>query len=1402
MFNDKRIALVAGVNSNFSSSLASLRFAVADAEAMADVLQHSCHFVLQVPPLVDTLATTGSLKKAIRELARNRNDDDFLLFYFSGHAHLVRIGNDNYAVYLVTSDFSETDVEKDEDTHISLEWLLNNLERPTQAGKVLIILDCCFSGTIGDAQLQYYYKSAEQQIEASIQHSGKWQGKLRARLTATGPDSITIERAGHGVMTGPLLKVLQGEIDDVLEVTNGGKISLQHIHRFLQRTLPPELPPNLVGNFAGRECILAAYPERAAQLQHRPAHLLGAQFPLSYLPFPRNSFFQQRPGEFEQLEDILFAQKAQQKMQYLAFVGMVGMGGIGKTQLTIELAHRCIDQKRFPAGIFWLSESGTSFADWQQGFAQLASRTEYLPIDDDASHSDNDIRRARHFCRYLAQHSDALLILDNVSDPDLVTSLPSALAGEQVKCTLLYTSRIQRIPMGVTPYIVDRLPPETALRLLLETTRPQLLADILADNLEEEASAAQDLCRYVDYLPLALVHVRGILRQDQHISLARVLEVLQERGTFALDRKRNHATASLFATFQLSWERVQSEMAQRLFKLAVSFKEASTFPLWLLGLASGIGEHNDIFGHLGEAKLALQELSLIEVLTKDLIRVHPLVREFGQHLLAENLEQDKRMLLDAGRRIANAFVDVNELESRARVSSYWECLEQLRTAAEYTRYLDTQSSTQLTHIERWLSRESFLLGSSSWWPMQIPGLFYQQLYREATEEGQSLQGQEPPTQWLRQVGPLDTQTPRLLRSLEGHSWHITSVALSQDSALVATSSLDRTVRIWETKSGKLLDTLDDKRIQQPTHLAFTTQNTFLLVKTSEMVNIQGEFVFLGVTLLWDLKQRVLHGLSGEGGEQLQSAFSAHDSILLGATKNLTFIGKDLQPLTTWENSLWHDLLRNADKLVFSPDRELILICYNNAVHLRETRSSKLIKAWHNKPSNSEYDLFPAHSADGAFSLEGARLLILYNHAITLYEVAGMEELGILQQCNPGNIRSVALSPVGDIFATGSIDGYIQLWRLTDGKKLASWPAHSHAITSVIYSSDGTRLLTGSLDKSIHIWYIDRNDQTEWSMEKEQAVMADAASCVAFSSDATKAVTGIAYTSTHSYSAQIWETKDSRLLRTIVDPPSFGGVGVVCARFSPDGCNIATGSYGGVTRLWNVQTGNLVREWKSIGTFAHPVKSLAFSPQTSEIAVGYQNGFLHTYDIGSGKKRLTARPRKQKLEFPDDHPDNRSVSCIAFSPDGKLFAAGYWDHIVRVWDAKSGKMLQVLRGHTKGLFDIAFSPDGTRLLTGSFDETARLWDVVSGKTLALFKDHSDRVKCVAFSSDSKQVLSCDERGLLFLWHIYGPKFGERSGVYSLSIKAGAVYWQDDLLIVADCGGAGRVPRFFRFKVEGM
>ena len=112
-----------------------------------------------------------------------------------------------------------------------------------------------------------------------------------------------------------------------------------------------------------------------------------------------------------------------------------------------------------------------------------------------------------------------------------------------------------------------------------------------------------------------------------------------------------------------------------------------------------------------------------------------------------------------------------------------------------------------------------------------------------------------------------------------------------------------------------------------------------------------------------------------------------------------------------------------------------------------------------------------------------------------------------------------------------------------------------------------------------------------------------------------------------------------------------------------------------------------------------VQGITYSPDGTTLAVASYIG-IWLYDAQTGKE----------LNLITGHTG--WVNSVAFNHDGTTIASGSWDNTIRLWNAKNGTHIRTLSGHTGTVFSVAISSDDTTITSGSLDGTVLLWDLTA------------------------------------------------------------------------------------------
>jgi len=245
--------------------------------------------------------------------------------------------------------------------------------------------------------------------------------------------------------------------------------------------------------------------------------------------------------------------------------------------------------------------------------------------------------------------------------------------------------------------------------------------------------------------------------------------------------------------------------------------------------------------------------------------------------------------------------------------------------------------------------------------------------------------------------------------------------------------------------------------------------------------------------------------------------------------------------------------------------------------------------------------------------------------------------------------------------------------------------------------------------------------------------------------------------------KLWDIASGQELHTIWHAGTISSV-----TFSPDGKTLATGSYDGTVRLWDVETGQLI----SIPPGpASEVFDIAFLPSGRMLVAGYRDGTVATLDIRIDLGRHL--PGQQ----------NARTHSVAASPDGGTLAAGFGNGLIKLWDVVTRDELRSFPAPGP-VFSLAFSPDSSILASGGMGEKVMLWDPASGQMIRSLERKGCCVWAVTFSSDGHTLAALgDYCCAVNLWNVDNGQVMYTLKGPNVSLIYGIAYSQDGKMVAA-------------------
>ncbi len=587
-----------------------------------------------------------------------------------------------------------------------------------------------------------------------------------------------------------------------------------------------------------------------------------------------------------------------------------------------------------------------------------------------------------------------------------------------------------------------------------------------------------------------------------------------------------------------------------------------------------------------------------------------------------------------------------------------------------------------------------------------------------------------------------------------HDHGIMAVAYSSDGKLIASSSEDSTIRVWDAVTG-----VEKNRwhLEFANGIAFSAKGTHLASTGESGIYFwdwgkgQGPTLFAESDEKTDplLPNRFMSiDLSSDG--RFVAAGSDGGTVRVWTTDDKTewFRIKGTKPLAFAEHAIVRFSHDGKLLALWGPDAKIQIwdVAAKTKVRLLDVPKGSVLSLAFSDEDKS----LASGGADGKLRLwsvdKGNELLCLGNQNDACEHVAfsptektlvsgyeggrlciwSLPKGNLLReiQGNPSGFAGLVFSPDGKTLAAGGENSAIQFWNAATGEFQTPGPGHLGKIHAVAFSPDGSRLATASVDGTARLW--DRVTGNELRVFKGHvgpiwalAYVADGKHIATGGGDGTirvwdinsgkqkaswqghggKNISGLAccdggkvLASAGPDGVRFWQLPGGKEL--LHEKESWGLAG------SADGRTVAAAGKDHIT-IWNVAKMKKVRTLQTNGLNNLKVGALSADGRMlagTAITADYKKKTFVIIEVASGKTVIS-----QDHWYDTFH--------LSFASRGKaLFASNVMKGAVIVWDLPLNEALKSYVAGPGTIFSLASSADGTMLVTGHGDSMARLWKV--------------------------------------------------------------------------------------------
>lgn len=629
--------------------------------------------------------------------------------------------------------------------------------------------------------------------------------------------------------------------------------------------------------------------------------------------------------------------------------------------------------------------------------------------------------------------------------------------------------------------------------------------------------------------------------------------------------------------------------------------------------------------------------------------------------------------------------------------------------------------------------------------------------------------------WIKSIRP-DTSIPIGTDQetvFHAHNAAISGLVISPDGKFLVSSSKDNQIRIWDLNRGIVVAS---HQANSPTvtysqdgtcSIFLTSDGSVWTWNTAEGFKLQrtldkngyfftispgGKFAaswlpdFKGgeIHIIWDISTgKAIASLNSNKEHNKKDIGSQADYARVTSGFDLWFWGKDR--CAVFSKSSDYFVYAERDGTVRGYD-----LCYLREIFCDRERIRQPTTCIAISPDETQI-------ITGIIRLNELLGGVVVDHRLVVRDAVTGKQLEDIYPPREIAFSSAAYSSDGRRVVTGSIDGSVDVWDSNSHAELAKFHNHNSKVTCLAFSQDDKKVAAGAADGTIRIFNVSNGQKSPRLINHHGEIK-----CILFSPDGKWLATGGI-----DGTIKLWDSNKGIQLACL----EWGTLSIVQLLFSNDGKLLASKSQDGKILVWNTENGNLeeiqtrILMGKNAFTFlSHRLIYAFFSRKGIQIWDGSNRPWYSFLSI-SLKKICSyfnrnyfekGVPGGRRVTFLENFNSTWVSDCFVFSNDGRRIACEGIGK-VGVWDTVTGRQLGYLGLPEKFTIfaSLIFSPDGTRVAGVSPEGSIFIWDIYSNKTFEDFNGLGKVLK-FSFSPNGEQIVVSFAKGITCIWNINDKK----------------------------------------------